>query len=179
VDQPLRLACVARLELYAKGQDLLVDVLSSEKWRQRDVQVDLYGKGPNHWILEEQIRRLGLAGMKVRGFVDNIASIWADHHALVLPSRQEGLPLALVEAFLCGRPAVVTRVGGNAELVEEGASGFVAPAPTAKLLDAALERLWENRARLPDMGVRARETVARLIPPKPVEGFVGELSALI
>jgi glycosyltransferase involved in cell wall biosynthesis len=178
-ETPLRLACVARLELYAKGQDLLWDVLSLPKWRERALTIDLFGRGPNEWVIREQIKRLNLTSLVVRGHVDNITSIWTDHHALILPSRQEGLPLALVEAFVCGRPAVVTRVGGNAELVEDGINGFVAPAPTVELMDQALDRLWENRTHLKEMGSAARKTAEKKIPQKPVEMFVENLLALL
>ncbi len=178
-EDPLRLACVARLELYAKGQDLLLDVLSLPKWRERALGIDFFGKGPNQQIIQEQIRRLNLTNLKICGYVEDVASVWKDHHALVLPSRQEGLPLALVEAFLSGRPAVVTRVGGNAELVEEGVNGFVAPAPTVELMDEALERLWENRSRLAEMGVQARRTAEEKIPRDPAAAFVGQLAALL
>lgn len=178
-ETPLRLACVARLELYARGQDMLWDVLSLPKWRERGLTIDLFGCGPNEWIIREQIKRLNLTNLAVHGPVENVASIWADHHALILPSRQEGLPSALVEAFLCGRPAIVTRVGGNAELVEDGVNGFVAPAPTVELMDQALERLWENRARLEEMGNSARRAAGKKIPRKPVEIFVEQLLALL
>ena len=57
----------------------------------------------------------------------------------MLPSRFEGLPLALVEAMLCPRPAVVTNVAGNTEVIEDGETGFVAAAPTAGHLDEAME----------------------------------------
>jgi len=179
LETPLRLACVARLELYTKGQDLLIDVLSLPKWRERALTIDLFGCGPNEWIIREQIKRLNLTNLAVHGQLDNIASVWGDHHALILPSRQEGLPLALVEAFLCGRPALVTRVGGNAELVEDGVNGFIAPAPTIELIDQALERLWENRARVEAMGSSARKTAEQKIPQKPVEAFVEQLLALL
>jgi hypothetical protein len=42
-----------------------------------------------------------------------------------------------------------------------------------------LERLWENRARLKEMGVQARRTAEQKIPEKPVETFVEKLSALL
>jgi len=178
-EEPLRLACVSRIEFYAKGQDLLVDIFSQPKWRERAVTLDFYGTGPNQKILEERIRMLNLTNLVVRGFVEDVASIWAGHHALVLASRQEGLPLVLVEAFLCSRPAVVTRVGGNAELVAEGCNGFVAPAPTAALLDQALERMWQQRADLSAMGVNARRTVEQKMPPNAVEEFVKDITRLL
>ena len=74
-----------------------------------------------------------------------------------LPQRRP--PLALLEAMACGRPAVVTDVGGCAEVVEDGRSGFVAAAPTVAALDAALERAWAARRGWAALGARAAERV--------------------
>ncbi len=176
---PLRLACVAPIDLHATGQDLLVDIFSRTKWWDREVRLDFYGTGPNQEMLQDRIGLAGLSNLILRGPAPDGPSIWADHHALVLPAREGGLPVALVEALLCGRPAVVTRVGGNAELVEDGRSGYVAAAPTAELLDQALERLWENRAGLSEMGLNARRTAEQKISSDPVQIFVDELAQLL
>jgi len=63
----------------------------------------------------------------------------------------------LVEAMLCGRPAVVTDVGGNTEWIEDGRTGFVAEAPTAKSFGAALERAWLAQADWQKMGIQGRK----------------------
>lgn len=172
----LKLACVGRLDPSAKGQDLLFQVLASDKWRERDVEVSLYGSGP----MERSLRRLaGMLGVesKVRfaGTTNDVAGIWRDHHALVLASRYEGLPLALVEAMLCHRAAIVTDVAGNAELLEDGVTGFVAAAPTVAELDGALERAWRSRDRLRAMGLAAGQAVRRQVPPDPVGVFADRL----
>ena len=79
------------------------------------------------------------------------------NHLLVLPSRAEGTPLALVEAMLCGRPAVITDVGGNAEWIADGRTGFVAEAASARSFGATLERAWLARADWQKMGLQARD----------------------
>jgi glycosyltransferase involved in cell wall biosynthesis len=86
-----------------------------------------------------------------------VRSIWAENEMLVLPSRLEGTPLVLYEAMLLGRPAVVTAVGGNADWIQEGESGFVAEAATVELLSAAMERAWRNRPGWREMGSASRE----------------------
>ncbi|HKT90418.1 MAG TPA: glycosyltransferase, partial [Candidatus Sulfotelmatobacter sp.] len=98
---------------------------------------------------------------------------------LVLPSRFEGMPLALVEAMLCGRAAIVTNVGGNGELVRDGVNGFIAKAPTVEFIDEALNRAWESRERLKEMGEKAALDVRRLIPADPTGEFVQELQQLV
>jgi glycosyltransferase involved in cell wall biosynthesis len=146
-------ACVARLEVHCKGQDVFFQVLSDPKWQERDWQCCLYGSGPD----EEYLRSLAKyyrssERIQFMGHVQDVRSIWTKNHILILPSKGEGTPLSLIEAMLCGRPAVVTDVGGNAEWIQEGITGFVADAPTAKLLNNALEQAWLSQYNWQAMG---------------------------
>ena len=175
----IRLACVARHDPVCKGQDLLLEVLAQTKWRDRPVHLSLFGEGERSLLIHRLVDRLNLAHHVVfHGHVDSIEDIWRTHHALILPSRHEGLPLALVEAAFCGRPAIVTDVGGNIELIADGVSGFVASAPTVAYLDEALEHAWAHRAEWPSMGLAARERAIDLIPADPVGVFSKRLLEL-
>lgn len=174
-----RLACVARLEPSAKGQDILFEVLRQEKWRQRPVSVTLYGKGAQGQSLRCLKDRYGLANVTFGGFCSDVASIWENHQALVLPSRYEGLPLAVVEALLCGRPVITTDIAGNAELLEDNVTGFVAAAPTPSSLDEAMERAWSNRSRWRSMGQLAAVQVRQQIPRDPIAVFADHLMKLM
>jgi len=111
--------------------------------------------------------------------VDNIEAIWASHHALVLPSRYEGLPLAVVEAMLCGRFCIVTDVGGNTELVKDNVNGFVAMAPKAECLDEAMERAWQRRESWCEIGQAASVSVRKVIHRDPIDKFVSEVKLLL
>lgn len=173
------LACVGRLEVVQKAQDVLLEVLSLPHWRKRDIRVSLVGKGANERSLRRLAANLGLSNVQFSGFTDNIEKIWATHHALILPSRHEGLPLALVEAMLCGRPAIATDVGGIRELLHDNLNGFLVKAPTVELLDEAMNRAWENRHRLREMGEQAALDVRKFVSTDPVEDFVHELLTLI
>lgn len=178
-DAGWRLACVARLDFYSKGQDLWFDVLTREKWRQRALTVSLYGAGPCQGALQQLKQLHDLNNLSLKGHVTDVAGIWRENHGLIMPSRIEGLPLALVEAMLCGRMAVVTDVGGNAEVVEDGITGFIARAPTAGLLDEALERAWERREEWQAMGQRAGQTIREKTPEDPIGFFVEDLLRVI
>ena len=163
----LQLACVARLEPDDKGQDVLFRVLAKPKWRERPLRVNLFGNGSRRTALERLTKLLDLRNVAFGGYEQSIEALWSTHHALVLPSRIEGLPLALVEAMLCGRPAIVTSVGGNCEMIEDNVNGFVAPAPTTDLFDEALERAWQRRAEWPALGRNAQLTARKLVPIDP------------
>lgn len=177
--EPARLACVGRLDPMAKGQDLLFQALASEPWRSRPVELSLFGKGPMEEGLRRLAKRLGLEGrVRFCGHEPDVERIWATHHALVLPSRFEGLPLAIVEAMLCARVVIVTDVAGNAELVKDGVTGFVAEAATERHLRQTLERAWEKREDWESMGKRAARSIRELIPKDPAAEFARELEAL-
>jgi glycosyltransferase involved in cell wall biosynthesis len=166
-----KMACVARLEPLAKGQDLLFQIFSHSPWKERPVELNLYGGGTCEGGLRKLAERFHLKSVHFHGHVNDVRRIWEQNHILVLPSRFEGLPLALVEAMWCARPAIVTDVAGNAEVCADGETGFVAAAPTAKLLDGTLERAWSRRDDWQRMGLAARDHAGKLIPKDPVGDF--------
>ena len=77
--------------------------------------------------------------------------------------------------MICGRPSVVTDVGGNSEWVDEPTTGFVADAPSARSLNNAIERAWDARARWELIGQRAREVALSQIDPHPEETVLSML----
>jgi glycosyltransferase involved in cell wall biosynthesis len=159
-----RLASVARLEVEPKGQDVLLEALSADQWKQRDWHLTLYGSGPDERYLRALVDFYGLQErITFAGYQSDVRAIWAREQLLVMFSRAEGTPLALVEAMLCGRPAIVSDVGGNQEWVTEAQTGFVAEAPVIGLARAALERTWSARQNWEAMGLQAhRFATARL-----------------
>ncbi|MBV9743570.1 MAG: glycosyltransferase family 4 protein [Acidobacteriia bacterium] len=184
-DQPLgwpaavngiwRMACVARLEPAAKGQDLLLQILSHSPWTERPLELHLYGSGNFERNLQRLAEKFQLKNVHFHGHVKDVRRIWEQNHILVLSSRWEGLPLALVEAMWCERPAIVTDVAGNTEVCVDGETGFVAAAPAAKLLEEALERAWNCRSDWQRMGMAARARAEKLIPKDPVGDFCRQL----
>ncbi len=167
------LACVARLDTFCKGQDVLFKVLSTPIWQERNWQCCLYGSGPDQTYLEALARHYDVAQkVKFMGHVNDVRSIWAENHLLVLPSRAEGTPLCLVEAMLCGRPAVVTDVGGNADWIEESHTGFIAEAATTKSFGAALERAWLARENWKQIGAKAHEYAAAKFDRSPGQSLL-------
>jgi glycosyltransferase involved in cell wall biosynthesis len=174
-----RLACVARLDLAAKGQDLLLQTLARPEWRDRPVELNLFGAGPHEPALRHLAGMLQVNNVHFRGHVNDIRAIWEHNHLLALPSRYEGLPLALVEAMWCGRPAVVTDVGGNAELCGDNETGFVAPEANLQSFTQTLERAWEQRQEWPRLGQAARARVENQMPKDPIALFCERLQALI
>ncbi|MBX0292442.1 glycosyltransferase [Hymenobacter sp. HSC-4F20] len=175
-----RLACVARLFLSDKGQDILLQTLAQAKWRQRPLFLTLYGAGPDEAALRGMVEFLGLQQqVRFGGHVAQVDQVWRTHHALVLPSRYEGLPLALVEAMLSGRPAIAADAGGIAELLTDGVTGFLAAGLTVKALDEALENAWAARANWAVIGAEAARQARAIVPANALEEFAGKLLRMV
>ena len=177
-DSPARFAVVARLQAATKGHDLLLDALSRPAWRERDWTLSLYGDGPDADAFRAQAARLNLANrVRFEGHASSIRDVWGAHHALILPSRAEGTPLAMVEAMLLGRPCLVTDVGGCADWVRHGVNGWLADGPAVESLSAALESAWADRARWPAIGAAARATALELHDSDPGRTLLNHLLA--
>jgi glycosyltransferase involved in cell wall biosynthesis len=174
-----RLACVARLYPLEKGQDMLLRVLAREKWRARELTVTFFGAGPFRESLECMAAFLGVLRVRFHGFIDDTASIWNDHHGLILPSRCEGLPLVVVEAMLSGRLPIVTDVAGSREVIEDGETGFLAGGANENAIDDVMERAWQRRAEWRLISQRAAMSIRRRIPRDPAGVFSDELLRLI
>lgn len=156
-----RLLSLARFDPAYKGQDLLLEALSDAEWRSRDWTLALQGGGPLEGLLRRLIARYGFEDGRVRIIPHdaNVNNAFAACDLAVFPSRSEGTPFALVEALAAGRPAVVTPVGGNDELVREGETGWVATAVTAAAIRAALARAWIARSVWGAIGRQGRKRV--------------------
>jgi glycosyltransferase involved in cell wall biosynthesis len=103
--------------------------------------------------LQRQVQFLGDAQA-------DVAEIMNAADAFVMSSNREGLPNALIEAQACGLPAVVTDVGGNAEVVVHEETGFVVPPQNSDALADAMLRLMNLPAEMrQQMGALARQRV--------------------
>ncbi len=171
-----RLACVGRLLPIDKGQDLILEALSLPKWKNRAISVSFFGAGNYLKILTRMRDCLGLQhSVQFCGHVTDMAQVWRNHHCLLQPSRSEGFSLALVEAMLCARPVIVSPVGDNSEIIEDGVNGCIMGDLSLTALDQALERAWAGRADWSAWGHRARETIDKYRRGNSVNVFAGKI----
>lgn len=175
-ESPIVLSFLARLEPYPKGHDLLLQLLADQKWRDRALQVNCYGSGYcangiKHLISMHNLNET----VFLKGQVNDAEQIWSQCHGLILPSRLEGLPLSIVEAMFAGRPIITTDVAGNAELLEDNVTGFIARAATVDALDEALERAWKRRLEWKMIGQAAAESARQQLPSDPAAVFADNL----
>jgi glycosyltransferase involved in cell wall biosynthesis len=117
----------------------------------------IVGQGPLERELRTTARYLGLDEAVIfTGFRDDVGRIVNIFDLFVLPSLHEGLSLALIEAMLLGKPAVVTSVGGLPEVVRDGEEGFLVPAADPEALARQIISLLGDPALLESFGLQAR-----------------------
>jgi glycosyltransferase involved in cell wall biosynthesis len=131
------------------------------------------GDGPQKAILQAQVNEAGLGEQVLfLGERHDAAAFMAAADVLVLPSVQEGLSNALLEAMSLGCAVVASRVGGNVELVADGQTGTLVPAGDSAKLALALDRLRLE----PDLRARiGREAAAFVDERFSVPGMVAEM----
>jgi glycosyltransferase involved in cell wall biosynthesis len=169
---------VARIDPGHKGQDLLIDVMSLPKWRERDIRLSIAGGGNRKW-LEQLVKSKGLGNVTLLGHVGDLRSVWQGATFGVFPSRYEGMPLAMIEGMALGRAIVATDVAGHGEWIEHGRNGFLAAGCTSSSLDAALEMAWIQREKAGSLGSCARQTFERIMHQDPAAELARLVNSLV
>lgn len=142
-DPPVVVGTVGRLDPI-KGLDVLVEAVSELIRRDPSVRARLrlviVGDGPLFGEVSEQLRESGLGDVALlAGRRDDVPAVYRDMDVFVLASRNEGICNTLLEAMASGLPAVATRVGGNVELVDDGATGrLVRPGDANELAESIM-----------------------------------------
>lgn len=134
------------------------------------------GDGEERAPLEAERTRLGLDDcVFFHGWRRDMAAVYGDLDVVVNCSRNEGTPVALIEALAAARPVVATRVGGTPDLLGEGRRGLLVPAGDAAALAAGIvDALRGSEAVL----ARAREGQAYVLAHHSSRRLVDDIDAL-
>jgi glycosyltransferase involved in cell wall biosynthesis len=159
---PFRLVTVGAFDQLYKAPDVLIDAVAACVQAGTDVTLKLVGDGLHRPELEARAAALGI-GERVR-FTGNLPAGGAvraeldSAHLFVLPSRQEGLPRALVEAMARGLPCIGSTVGGIPELLPEE---DLVPPGDAGALAAKIREVLEHPERRVRMSAANMATARR------------------
>jgi glycosyltransferase involved in cell wall biosynthesis len=132
--------------------------------------------------LGQLVRDLNIADrVHFLGWRADVADVLRAADVMVLPSRAEGLPLAILEAMACGKPVVATRINGVPEAVVDGRTGLLVEAgDEAGIADAVL-RLLDQPDLARQMGREGRRVVEQQFAldrfVRQVEHLYGEVQA--
>jgi glycosyltransferase involved in cell wall biosynthesis len=146
----------------AKGGDVLVEARGPALSAAPGLRVSLAGPGEPPTPLRELIAgepRLAWLGWLESEEKDRLLR---EADVFVMPSRSEGLPMALLEAMGYGMAVVATAAGGIPEALDDGSEGILVPAEAPQALAEALTRLAGDADLRERLGAAARQRVERL-----------------
>ncbi len=179
IEDEINLAFVASLSSNHKGHDILFEVLSTQKWRDRKLIINIYGEGPHSNYVRELVDFYALKNIKFHGYVSDKNEVWKINHGLILPSRMEGMSLALLEAIAYERIIITTNVGGANEVIKNYETGFIADFPCVESLDKILELAWSKRSNWQEMAKNSKLLFLNQYPYDPIENLSSNLIALL
>jgi glycosyltransferase involved in cell wall biosynthesis len=175
-DAPL-VGIVARL-VPIKAHELFLEAARAVAARRPDAQFLIVGDGELRDGLEARAAALGFhvlsetgTGRRVlgpngtapvlrfTGFRSDLPRLYADLDVVVLCSRNEGLPVTIIEALAAARPVAATAVGAVRDLVEDGRTGSLTPPGDAAGLTDAILGLLDDPQRAAELGARGRDRV--------------------
>lgn len=126
----------------------------------RDFTLRIAGAGVCDAELKALANELGLAQhVEFVGETREVPALLRSAEMFVLPSRTEGLSLAILEAMASGLPVIATNVGGNPEAVVDGHTGMLVPPGDAQALAAAMLRVRGDTQLAQQMSTAARRRV--------------------
>jgi glycosyltransferase involved in cell wall biosynthesis len=153
---------VGNMHTDVKGHPWLIAAATAVVSEFPSTRFVLVGDGEQRSSFEDQVERLGLkVSFFFLGRRDDVAEILACCDIAVLPSRVEGLPNAVLEYMAAGLPTIATKVGGNAELIEDQVTGLLVPPEDSQPLSAALLKLLRDPGWSRQVGQSGREFVIR------------------
>ena len=116
------------------------------------------GAGPMLGQVRKEAERLGLSkSLRLLGSIPDVRPLLGRADIFALNSRWEGMPNCVLEAMACGLPVIATAVGGCAELIEHGKTGYLAPPGDAQAMSGGLCRLMDSASLRRRMGEAGRE----------------------
>ncbi len=171
---PLRLICVGRL-IERKGQSLLIEAVKRLTNEGIDVSLNLVGTGDAQETYEAQARSLGVESrVHFFGYVprEEIAKYYSAAQLFILPSYNEGMSVATLEAMAAGLPLIVTRTPGAAQMIDEGVNGWTFSWGDVESLMGHVRRLAMDRSLLERLGRASRARASRFSWDRVFEAYL-------
>lgn len=145
-----------------KRVDLFLEIVNMVRAAHPGLRAVVLGDGPLRESLEAQAHALNVHDCVHFAGHQQQVDVWLKRARIfILTSEAEGLSQAMIQAMLCGLPAVVSLVGEAEELVEDGVNGFLVRDMNAEAFAEAVTRLLENQAMLSSFAKAARQSAEK------------------
>jgi len=173
VDEKTVFSMIAEMDVERKAQDVLIKTLAEKKWKERNWELNLYGKGKDFTKIEKLIAELGLQNkIFMKGYSLDLRSSLTDSHLVLHMTHLDAMPIVVVDAMSVSRPVAVSHVGDMPRWVKEEVNGWLTDEVTPESISETLERAWNEKHRWMQMGRRSFDLFKEKFPADPVEQFI-------
>lgn len=164
-DSDKRCIAIGRLS-FEKNFSRMIDLWQHIYSIHPDWCLDIYGEGEERVYLEEKIKEAKLdSSVFLKGFSENIDCAYRSHDILLMTSRCEGLPMALIEAMAHGLPCIAFDCPhGPADIITNGESGYLIPYTNDQLFINHLSSLIANDYLRHAMSIAAKTSSQKYLP---------------
>lgn len=137
--------CVGRLD-YQKNIPALIDIWAEIEHDYPEWTLKIVGEGSERKIIEDKISNYGLENVELAGRVSDVSPFYADSQILVMTSRFEGLPLALIEGLFFGLPEIAYNCPmGPAEIISNEENGYVIEYENQQAFIVGIKKLLQDQ----------------------------------
>ncbi|WP_321797771.1 glycosyltransferase [Caballeronia sp. J97] len=161
LEQDAFIACMVAIMRDKKGHEDLIAAVRPLVETHPRLHIVMAGDGPCFDRIKAIVDSLGLSGrIHLLGFRSDIPNIFRGSDLFVLPTHQEALGQAFIEAMAAGLPVIGTHVDGVPEIIQDNVNGLLVPPHDPVALRAAIVRMIDDpalRQRLKDESLRITE----------------------
>lgn len=148
-EQDLILLSVGEL-IARKNHEIVIDALA--KIKDRHIHYVIAGDGELKQYLTDKIKKLNLNNVHLLGYRRDINKLCNSSDIFIMPSFQEGLSVALMEAMACGLPVIASKIRGNVDMIDEGKGGYLVDVTSIKQYKNAISNLIKSSDKRVSMG---------------------------
>jgi glycosyltransferase involved in cell wall biosynthesis len=142
-----------------KNPDVFLDVAEAVVAENKNIKFFVIGDGPMTPQVKKQVESINNENVQYLGYQSDIARYLSAADIFVLPSSIEGFPLSVLEAMAMRVAVIASDVGAVSEIVESGEDGIVVTPGSATEIEAAINKLSNNRKLLAELKLKARQKV--------------------
>jgi glycosyltransferase involved in cell wall biosynthesis len=145
-----------------KGHAVLFAAARGILKRFPEAKFKVVGEGPDRTQLEAMVDQMGIGrNVEFAGFCDDMPALYSGLDLLVMPSLDEGLPIALLEAMAAGLAVIASSVGAIPSVVDHGKSGLLVQPGDVLGLEQAMLELLDDASLRTRLAANARQSVTR------------------
>lgn len=145
---------------YQKAFEILIKAVAELIQNEfKGLSVQIAGDGSERLNLENLIQQLGIGDyVKLLGIQDDVMGLLRSSDIFIMPSRYEGLSIAMIEAMACGLPIIASDAPGLRDYIEDGKNGLLFPAEDHQALSQCIIRLNKDKNLLNHLSYVARKS---------------------